>query len=89
MPVGAQRLYARVQHDVQVRDMTQDALLMWGKNDKILDPKYVHEFERDLRSVETHLIDNCGHTAHLEQSEQCARLILKFADVREQASSAR
>jgi hypothetical protein len=52
---------------------------MWGTQDEILDPKYVDEFERDLDLVETLLLDDCGHVAHLEQSERCAAAILTFA----------
>jgi pimeloyl-ACP methyl ester carboxylesterase len=64
---------------MQVRDIGQEALVIWGANDRILDPKYMHEFEGDLRHVKTYLISECGHTAHLEQSELCAQLILEFA----------
>lgn len=67
---------------VQVRDIEQKVLLLWGKQDKILDPKYVLEFERDLKRVQTRLIDDCGHVAHLEQSERCADEILKFSNAK-------
>lgn len=65
---------------MQVRDIDQPVLLLWGKQDEILDPKYVQEFERDLRDVTTQLVDDCGHVAHLEQSELCAQAMLAFAD---------
>ena len=62
-----------------MRDIEQPVLLLWGKQDEILDPKYVEEFERDLKNVTTQLVDDCGHVAHLEQSELCARAMLAFA----------
>ena len=55
-------------------------LLLWGKQDEILDPKYVQEFERDLEHVTTQLVDDCGHVAHLEQSELCAQAMLEFSE---------
>ena len=62
----------------RVRDISQQVLLMWGRQDKVLDVKYVKEFERDLKHVDTLLIDECGHMAHLEQSKACADAILNF-----------
>ena len=67
----------------QVRDIAQPCLLLWGKQDKILDVKYVKEFQRDLQNVQTRIVDDCGHVPHLEQSTVCADEILKFAGLQQ------
>lgn len=64
----------------QVRDVEQEVLLLWGRDDEILDVKYAEEFQRDLRRVTTHVIDACGHVAHLERPDVAADAILGFAD---------
>ena len=66
----------------------QKVLLLWGKQDEILNPSYVKDFERDLERIETQLFDDCGHVAHLEQAEQCAAAILQFARVQVAAPAA-
>jgi pimeloyl-ACP methyl ester carboxylesterase len=72
----------------QVRDISQEVLLIWGKQDEILDRKYVKEFERDLKHIDVRMVDECGHLAHLEQSQACAAAILEFAGVAQAAVKA-
>jgi pimeloyl-ACP methyl ester carboxylesterase len=60
----------------------QPTLVIWGRNDRILDPKlYVERFRREmaadaLRGV--HVIEECGHVPHLEKPEVVAELIHDF-----------
>jgi pimeloyl-ACP methyl ester carboxylesterase len=63
---------------LQVRNIKQPVLLVWGKQDEVLDPKYVQEFERDIPHMQTLILDACGHVAHLEQSRALAGAIHEF-----------
>jgi pimeloyl-ACP methyl ester carboxylesterase len=73
---------------LQVGSIEQPVLLVWGKQDEILDPKFVHEFERDIPHVETLMIDACGHLPHLEQSEAVATAIQNFMPCKQASAPA-
>ena len=58
--------------------VTQPTLVLWGKQDKILDPSFAQKFASDLQDARVIEFDECGHVPHLEQSERCASAILDF-----------
>ncbi|TMW56436.1 hypothetical protein Poli38472_006446 [Pythium oligandrum] len=56
-------------------------LLMWGKNDRILDPSSLSVLDEKITNPEAKYIlpiDECGHMLHFEQSEVCANAINAF-----------
>lgn len=55
-------------------------LIIWGENDDVLGSRFAPEVERRIRESELHLIAECGHMPHVEQSEITARLIREFLD---------
>ena len=52
-------------------------LIVWGKNDEIFPPAGAAPYRRDLKTVETHLLDT-GHFAVETHGEVIARLITEF-----------
>ncbi len=52
-------------------------LIEWGKNDEIFPPAGAYPYKRDLKNVETHLLDT-GHFALEEYSEEIGHDILRF-----------
>ncbi len=52
-------------------------LIVWGKNDYIFPAEGAAPYKRDLKNVETHLLDT-GHFALEEEGDQIARLIHSF-----------
>ena len=54
-------------------------LITWGKNDFIFPPEGATPYKRDLRNVETHLLDT-GHFALETHCEEIASLIESFFD---------
>ncbi len=52
-------------------------LIVWGKNDLIFPAEGAAPYKRDLKNVETHLLDT-GHFALEEEGGQIAQLILDF-----------
>jgi pimeloyl-ACP methyl ester carboxylesterase len=59
-------------------EIQQEALIIWGKQDRILGIKPAQQFQQKLPQSQLHWIDNCGHVPHLEQPEITAQLILDF-----------
>lgn len=58
--------------------MDKPTLLLWGREDEILDPKYYDMFMADLDNVTGHLLDGCGHFMVIEKPKECADLVLDF-----------
>ncbi len=52
-------------------------LIVWGKNDYIFPAEGAHPYKRDLKNVETHLLDT-GHFALEEKGTEIANYIVKF-----------
>jgi len=52
-------------------------LIVWGKNDPFFGPEGARAFERDLKTIEVHLLDT-GHFALDEEGEAIANHIRRF-----------
>ena len=59
------------------REHQPATLIVWGKNDYIFPAEGAHPYKRDLKNVETHLLDT-GHFALEEKGDEIANYILKF-----------
>jgi pimeloyl-ACP methyl ester carboxylesterase len=59
------------------RDYQPPTLIVWGKNDFIFPVEGAHPYKRDLKVVETHLLDT-GHFALEEKGEEIAIYIRNF-----------
>jgi pimeloyl-ACP methyl ester carboxylesterase len=59
------------------RERQPPALIVWGKNDFIFPPEGAAPYRRDLRNVETHLLDT-GHFALETHGEEIANRISSF-----------
>ena len=59
------------------RDHQPPTLIVWGKNDYIFPAEGAHPYKRDLKIVETHLLDT-GHFALEEKGDEIAIYILNF-----------
>jgi pimeloyl-ACP methyl ester carboxylesterase len=53
------------------------ALVVWGKNDQIFPPAGAEPYKRDLKNVESHLLDT-GHFALEEDGDRIAALMREF-----------
>ncbi len=51
----------------RVRKITQKTLILWGREDSILDTKYASRFLEEVPDSELKWVERCGHVAHLEQ----------------------
>ena len=56
------------------------ALIVWGKQDGLVDPVYAREFADRMvnTSVRTEILDKAGHFPHMEQREKVSALVRDF-----------
>lgn len=63
----------------KVRKVTQPTLVLWGREDGILDGETeTKKFMRELPDAELRWIEECGHVPHIEKAEETASLIHEF-----------
>ncbi len=55
-------------------------LIVWGKQDRLVDAGYAREFGQRIRGSRVELIDACGHVPQLEQLDRTFRLVSEFLD---------
>jgi pimeloyl-ACP methyl ester carboxylesterase len=58
--------------------ITQDSLILWGRNDRILEPSTAYSLNKEIKQNELVWIEDCGHVPHLEQPELTANYIVNF-----------
>lgn len=64
---------------VLVPKVTTPALVLWGANDEVLDPKlYAQRFVDEMPDARLTMIPECGHVPHLEKPEMIAKAIAEF-----------
>lgn len=56
------------------------ALVLWGRQDRILSPLYAQRLADDLPLARLHIIEGCGHAPHLECPEEMARIVHEWLD---------
>jgi len=59
-------------------DINIPCLVVWGRNDEILDPSYADKFMQVLKDAELVWIENCGHVPALEQPAKLVEAIEGF-----------
>jgi pimeloyl-ACP methyl ester carboxylesterase len=55
-------------------------LVVWGRNDEILDPSYADKFMDVLPNAHMVWIDECGHVPALEQPDALVSAIDSFVN---------
>ena len=53
-------------------------LILWGRNDKLVDPELAKNYEASIKQCQVVWLDNCGHWPSVEQTAETARLLLAF-----------
>ena len=62
----------------RISDISCPCLVVWGRQDEILDPKYAGQFMEVLPDAEMAWIDDCGHVPALEQPQKLLNAIQTF-----------
>ncbi|KAK9834838.1 hypothetical protein WJX81_002724 [Elliptochloris bilobata] len=63
----------------RVKQVAQRTLLLWGRHDEIVDPRFSQRYLQDLRNCGLEWLEESGHCGHLEEPERMAQLVLDFA----------
>jgi pimeloyl-ACP methyl ester carboxylesterase len=63
-----------------LRGVSTPAVLIWGRNDRIVPPECAELYAEVLPHAEIHFIADAGHNVELEQPEVVARIIREFVD---------
>jgi len=53
-------------------------LIIWGKEDKIIDVKYAYKFNKDIKGSKLIIIDNCGHIPNIEWADTFVKEVNNF-----------
>jgi pimeloyl-ACP methyl ester carboxylesterase len=61
-----------------VDKVTQQTLLLWGRNDEILEPKTAEKFVETMPRCTLKWVEDCGHVPHLEKPELTSETVLEF-----------
>jgi pimeloyl-ACP methyl ester carboxylesterase len=64
----------------RIRSVTEATLIIWGRNDQIVDVQTATRFQRDIPASQLVIVDNAGHMAHEEKPDAVNRAIASFLD---------
>lgn len=67
------------QYTSRYKDIKYPALIIWGKEDRVLPLSLGEHLEKDLPAARLEVLEKCGHDAPEEYPEETARLIEAFA----------
>jgi len=62
----------------KVSQIDAPSLVMWGRQDGILESEFAQKFLDTLPDAQLKWIEECGHVPHLEQPEEAAKTISNF-----------
>ncbi|CAM9465701.1 unnamed protein product [Scytosiphon promiscuus] len=63
----------------KVKSIDTETLVLWGRQDKILDPKlYADRYVKEMPNARLVWVEECGHVPHLEQPDETATAIMDF-----------
>lgn len=62
----------------RIAQISQETLVLWGRQDQILGIKDAARFEKTLKNGKLIWIENCGHVPHLEKAQKTAEHITNF-----------
>lgn len=60
----------------RIKEITVPTLVLWGRNDEILDSKLAEKIPEELPGSQLVFVDRCGHSPHLEQAGIVAGIVL-------------
>ncbi|GAQ87312.1 alpha/beta-Hydrolases superfamily protein [Klebsormidium nitens] len=59
--------------------LDRPSLVLWGRQDRILEPSYALRFEKELARSRLEWVEESGHLPHIEQPELVAEKIRQYA----------
>jgi len=62
-----------------LRSLRVRTLILWGKQDRILDPRLTEEFQHLIPNSVIRMLEECGHSAPLEKAEEVCGELKSFS----------
>jgi pimeloyl-ACP methyl ester carboxylesterase len=53
-------------------------LLIWGKHDTMIPVKYANDYATSIKNCQLEIMENCGHTPHIEEPIKFSQSVLNF-----------
>ena len=61
-----------------IKQVACPTLIVWGKQDKIINVKYANRFHNDIEKSQLVIYDNCGHVPMIEKPKEVKTEVEKF-----------
>lgn len=61
-----------------IRSIGCPTLIIWGRDDQIINVKYAERFHRDIQGSRLVIYDRCGHVPMLERPQEVCREVMGF-----------
>lgn len=65
----------------RVKDVKKPTLIIWAKDDEVLDPACAGRFKDEIENSQLVNIKDCGHLGVLEKPEEMAQAVFQFLGV--------
>ena len=62
----------------KIRNIACPTLIVWGKQDKIINVKYAERFHQDIKGSRLVIYDSCGHVPMMEKPTEVQSEVLRF-----------
>ncbi len=64
----------------RIKSVTSPTLIIWGRDDRIVDVRTATRFQKDIAGSQLVVIDDAGHSVHMEKPDAVNRAIASFLD---------
>ncbi|HLG74085.1 MAG TPA: alpha/beta fold hydrolase [Chloroflexota bacterium] len=62
----------------RLRRISCPTLVLWGEHDHMVPLAHAHAYAEGIPNARLHVLSGSGHSPHLEQPEEAARLLMEF-----------
>jgi 2-hydroxy-6-oxonona-2,4-dienedioate hydrolase len=62
----------------RLANIISPTLLIWGKLDSMIPVKYANDFASSIKNCQLEIMENCGHTPHIEEPIKFSQSVLNF-----------
>jgi pimeloyl-ACP methyl ester carboxylesterase len=64
----------------KIKTISAPTLIIWGGKDRLILPKFGHQFDQDIANSHLVVFDELGHVPHEENPQSTALAVKKFLD---------
>ncbi len=62
----------------RLSNITVPTMVIWGKKDTLIPVKYANDFVSSIKNCQLEIMENCGHTPHIEDPVKFSQIVLNF-----------